>query len=118
MMGLIKENIVGLFRFICLLFSSFVFTSRRRDRETEGRGVQGKYEALIGPSEPLVPTEIKFCPRCHTPVAQVRRTKEGMQIIRQGKLLVTVGNVTITKDGQAMRGFPLRCPNGHTVRIE
>lgn len=117
-MGLIKENIVGLFRFICLLLSSFVFRPSRRDRETEGRGVRGKYEALIGPSEPLVPTEIKFCPRCHAPVAQVRRTKEGMQIIRQGKLLVTVGNVTITKDGQAMRGFPLRCLNGHTVRIE
>ena len=114
--------------FLKLLFRTFVLPSRKRDwkqedyatKATETAEITEKYKTLVGgPSEPLSPAETKFCPRCHVAVAQLRRTNRGTEIIQHGKVLVTVGNnVLTTKDGKEMRGFPLRCPNGHTVGIE
>ena len=124
-MKVIRNNIVGLFRFIALLFSVFILPSRRIGWEEVGHSLETpdeyeKYKALVGgPSEPLVPTETVFCPKCHVAVTQVRHTVQGTEIIQHGKVLVTVGgNVTITKNGQEMKGLPMRCPNGHIVRIE
>lgn len=128
-MKVIRDNIVGLFRFVILLFSVFLLPTRKRDLrqrdspETpseEGTSERKIYETLLGsPSEPLLPAETKFCPICHFLVARVRHTKRGTEIIQHGKVLVTVGgNVTIAKDGKRITGFPIKCPNGHTVRIE
>jgi len=118
-MKAIKRNIVGLFRFMGLLFLMLIPVPRRtKPRRESLREERDKYEAIIGPSEPLTVAETKFCPRCHVPVAQVRHTKQGTEIIQNGRVLVTVGsNVMIGKDGKETMGFPIRCPNGHTVRI-
>ena len=118
-MKAIKRNIVGLFRFTSLLFSLFI-PRRSKPRIEPLRDEKGdKYAGIIGPSKPLIPTETKFCPQCHVPVAQVRRTKRGTEIIQNGKVLITVGaNVIVGKDGKKKTGFTIRCPSGHTVRIE
>lgn len=123
-MRIIIENIVGLFRFIGLLFSVLILPSKSRSREGIDYRPEidnpDKYEALLGqPSGPLCPIETKFCPRCHVALCQVSRTKQGIQIIQHGKVLVTVGgNVTVTRDGRETTGFPVKCPSGHIVRIE
>lgn len=117
-MKAIKRNIVGLFRFIGLLFSLFIPAPKPGKPRTESLRVeQDKYEAIIGPSKPLIPTGTKFCPQCHVPVAQVRHTKRGTEIIQNGKVLVTVGSNVTIQDGKETRGFPITCPNGHKVRI-
>ena len=118
-MKAIKRNIVGLFRFTVLLFSLFIPAPRPGKPRLETLREEGdKYEAIIGPSEPLTVAETKFCPRCHVPVAQVSHTKRGTEIIQNGRVLITVGsNVMIGKDGKETTGFPIQCPNGHTVRI-
>jgi len=117
----IKRNIVGLFRFIILLFSLFRPVPRPNKPRVEWDKPQDqdKYAALIGPSQPLIVGKTVFCPKCHVPVAQVRHTKHGTEIIQNGRVLVTVGsNVMIGKDDKKTTGFPIQCPNGHTVRIE
>lgn len=119
-MKAIKRNIAGLFRFIGLLFSLFIPAPRPNAPRPETlREEEDKYEAIIGPSEPLTVVETRFCPKCHQPVCQVRRTKQGVEIIQNGRVLVTVGgNIMISKNGKRETGFPIRCPDGHTVRIE
>ncbi len=119
-MKVIIENIVGLYRFIALLLSFFVPTPKH-DRQGVKRLVkehEDKYVGIIGPSEPLIPTETKFCPKCHAAVAQVCHSERGTEIIQHGKVLITVGSIMTTQGGKKLRGFPFRCPNGHTVRIE
>lgn len=173
-MRVVRDNIVGLFRFVGLLSSVIMFPLRKRGAQ-RSRGLeatrihigevtdnkqcphcnqmhtcdycddwhycdcgywwktreneivkdfyedpkQDKYKSIIGsPSEPLIPTETKFCPKCHVPVAQVRHTKRGTEIIQHGKVLVTVGSNVIIQNGKRIKGFPFECPNGHTVRIE
>lgn len=116
-MKAISENMVGLFRFIGVLFSVFILP-RKQVLETPDE--QDKYQEILGqPTVPLIPTEAKFCPECHALVCQIRRTKRGTQIIQSGRVLITAGSITtVKKDGKETRGFPMRCPNGHTVRIE
>lgn len=116
-MKAIKRNIVGLLRFIGILFSVFILP-RKPEKEVETPDEQDKYESMIGPSKPLIPIETKFCPKCHRPVAQIRHTKQGTEIIQNGKVLVMVGNVTTKVGDKETKGFPIRCPNGHIVRIE
>jgi len=123
-MRAIKRNIVGLLKFSGLLFT--LILPRRPEKLQEGQGKgesqqeQDKYMNIIKqPSVPLIPTETVFCPKCHVPVAQVRHTKQGTEIIQNGKVLITVGaNIIAGKGGREAKGFPIRCPNGHTVRIE
>jgi len=171
-MKIIKDNAVGLFRFLGLLFSLFILPSRTQRSEIahekssithvgeatdnnrcphckqdhncdycddwhycncgywwkarEGRIVkdsyegheQDKYESIVGPSVPLIPTETVFCPKCHVLVAQVRHTKHGTEIIQNSKVLVIAGSNVTIQDGKEIKGFPIRCPNGHIVRIE
>ncbi|MBA7676953.1 hypothetical protein ES703_85199 [subsurface metagenome] len=118
-MKAIKRNIVGLLRFIGLLFPLFLPAPRPSKPRIETPQKWDKYVGIIGPSEPLTVAETKFCPKCHQPVCQVRRTKQGVEIIQNGRVLVTVGsNIMISKNGKKETGFPIRCPNGHTVRIE
>jgi len=110
----VRENVVGLFRFAGLLFSLFIPAPNPNKTRKEG----DKYSAIIGPSVPLIPTEPKFCPRCHALVAQVRHTRQGTEIIQRGRVLVTVGSNVTMQDGKEVKGFPIRCPNGHQVRVE
>lgn len=120
----IRENIVGLFKFIGLLCSMLIPVKRSSKPTTvypqESKGLSDKYKAILGhDSVPLTPIETKFCPKCHVATAQLRRTKRGTEIIRNGRTIITVGsNVVIGKDGKEKRGFPIKCPNGHVVRIE
>ncbi len=112
-MKAIRENIVGLIRFIGLLCSMFIAVIRPKLTNDSD-----KYRAILGhDSEPLAPTETIFCPKCHVGAGQVRRTKQGTEIIQNGKVPITVGSNVIIEDGKKMRGFPISCPNGHTVRI-
>ena len=122
-MKVIKDNIVGLFKFMVLLCRTFMPHKQRErvqdTRSPEAEDISGKYEALVGPSEPLVPTETVFCPKCHVVAAQIRRTSRGTEIIQHGRVLVTVsGTRTVTKEGRTVTGFPIQCPHGHTVVIE
>lgn len=124
-MKAIIRNMVGLFRFMGLLFLLIIPVPRtakprtKTPQEWDKPRDQDKYEAIIGPSKPLIPTETVFCPKCHALVCLLSRTREGIQIIQNGKVLVTVGgNIITTVDGKETKGFPIRCPNGHTVRIE
>lgn len=118
-MKAIKRNIVGLLKFTGLLFLMIIPVSRTSKPRIETPQKRDKYEAIIGPSEPLPVAETKFCPQCHVAVAQVRHTKRGTEIIQNGRILATVGsNVIVGKGGKDKGGFPIRCPNGHTVRVE
>lgn len=124
-MRAIERNIVGLFKLSGLLFTLILprrpeRLQERQDKRRESQHEQDKYMSIIKqPSVPLIPTEAKFCPTCHRLVCQLRQTKRGTQIIQNGKVLVTVGvNIITTVDGKEEKGFPIRCPNGHIVRIE
>jgi len=116
----VRENMVGLFRFIILLFLLLLPVPRgsKRRIETLRDKDSAKYEGIIGPNIPLIPTEPKFCPKCHALVAQVRHAKDGTEIVQRGRVLVTVGSNVTMQGGKEVKGFPIRCPNGHTVRIE
>lgn len=115
-MKTIMVNIVGLFKFTCLLFLvSIPFKVKRR---TEPR--DEKYKSILREqTAPLVvSTEVKFCPICHAQVAMLRHTEKGTQVIKDGKVQLTVGNITFSKGNKMVKGLPIKCPNGHTVRIE
>jgi len=126
-MDWVKENLIGLLSFLPILLGLFLpFKSKPIEPqfkmpESPGQlnSKDSKYDALIGPSEPLLPTEPVFCPKCHVLAANIRRTKEGIQIVQNNKALVTIGaNVIIRRAGKAKTGFPIRCPNGHTVEVQ
>lgn len=120
-MKVIRENLVGLFRFTGALSALIVpHRSPRRRAKKPGRQEHSKYDRLIGPSVKLIaPDESKFCPKCHVLVAQLRHTDKGTQIIQDGRVRLTfAGNITRGKDRREERGFPITCPNGHRVRIE
>lgn len=129
-MKTIVANIVGLLKFILLIFTTFFLPAPRRERpapirsdfktEEDYQKEFEKYRNLVGESEELLGgIETKFCPKCHVPVTQFRRTEKGLQIIKGNKVTVTIGNnVTVRAGGKEERGFPMRCPNGHSVRIE
>jgi len=122
-MGLIKENIVGLIKFLPILLG-LLLPFRQHTRVAEvpvplHTRESTKYDALVGPSEPLVPTEPLFCPQCHVLVAHLRRTRRGIEIIQNNRVLVTVGgNIIVERGGKTRTGFPLNCPNGHLVEVQ
>jgi len=119
-MRAIKENIVGLVRFIGLLLLVFIphpSAVRRIPKETEQEW--DKYGNIIGhASEPLIPTESYFCPVCHVFVAHLRRDGDKVQIIENNKVVLTTANIVVVgKSGKEIKGLPISCPNGHSVRI-
>lgn len=116
---------ISLFRFILILIG-LIIPYKRETRVTQmpvnnehfDEGYDNKYNSMIGLNIPLIPTEPLFCPICHVLVAKLRRTKDGVQIIKGNTVLVTVGgNVTVTHDGRVSKGFPIRCSNGHIVEV-
>ncbi len=127
-MRVIRENLVGLFKFLFILLGILFPFRLKRERPSQTRyrketsreePVNHKYASFIGPSEPLIPTEPCFCPKCHVLVASLRRTKEGIKIIQNNRVLVTVGgNFTTSEGGKVRTGFPMKCPNGHTVEVQ
>lgn len=125
-MGAVAANVVGLGRFLYLLTTLLIPRRYKSPSDTKGmketkEELDKKYDYLMGlrSLEVIGGIETKFCPQCHAPVAQFRRTKQGVQIIRDGKVMLTFGNnVTISIGGKEQRGFTISCPNGHTVRIE
>lgn len=122
-MKVIRDNILGFLKFVWLLCSMFVpirMSLRPVAVCEETDNKETKYRNIVGhKSEPLIaPSETKFCPKCHVAVAQLRRTKDGIQIVRNGVALVTFGSNLIIQNGKEVRGFPINCPNGHVVRIE
>ena len=62
-------------------------------------------------SVPLLPAIPHFCSVCHMLVANTRKTDRGMQIIQNGKVLVTI-------KGKETSDFPISCPNGHKVVLK
>lgn len=118
-MAKIRENIVGLLRFGLVLVGLVMPYKQPSMPAYEHPDTKGKYDGLIGPTEPLVAGEPLFCPKCHIFVARIGHTEKGTQIVRNNKVLMTVGdNITIGVDGKAVKGFPIRCPNGHVVGVE
>lgn len=119
-MGAVAANVIGLGKFLRILTTTFLIPKVRHSYKPETKEeLDKKYNNFMGPSvEVIGGVETAFCPKCHAPVAQLRRTKQGVQIIRDGKVMLTFANVTINAGGKEQRGFPINCPNGHTVRIE
>lgn len=119
----VKESVVGLLRFLLVLLRLFLpDRSKPKPNEPEIPDEQlnskDRYYTLIGPSAPLIAAEPFFCPKCHTLVAYLRHTEGGVQVIRNNRVLLTVGsNVVVKRGGKTRRGFPLKCPNGHTVEV-
>lgn len=125
MIKVVKENLTGLLRFAGLLIKS------SKKVEQAPRGVQSehippgpgihKYDGLLHqPSmEYLGGTVPYFCPVCHCLVCHTRRTRQGTQIIRNGRVQITVkGNMATDSEGKQRNGLALKCPRGHIVRIE
>ena len=121
MMRAIKNNLIGLANFLCLFARVFLVPHRQQKKPPLRESVEDstKYASLVGLSvEVISGVEPVFCPKCHVLAAQIRQTNQGTEIILNGKRVITIGgNIIIGKNGKKQTGFPVRCPNGHTVTI-
>jgi len=57
--------------------------------------------------------ETIFCPKCHKEVCQIRQGENGTEIVQDGKVLLSLGNV----DFLANNSVILKCPDGHDVPV-
>jgi hypothetical protein len=53
-----------------------------------------------------------FCPKCHKPAAQIKRTEEKVEVLQNGKVLLSLSAQS--------RGVKIgtKCPDGHHVDVE
>lgn len=115
-MRTIKENILGLLRFIMLLCKILPVPQKKYQRlgnVNRKTGAQGPV-----PEGPVVlaPEKGVFCPKCHVFVGHTRLTNNGTQLIQNGKVIITFGNTSyVDGGGKEVSGLAMSCPNGHKV---
>lgn len=53
-----------------------------------------------------------FCPKCHKLTAQIIRNEDGVKVIQNGKVLLSLGK------GSSGNSLAVSCPSGHRVKVE
>lgn len=56
--------------------------------------------------------ESVFCPKCHKLVAQKRVTEERVELVQNGKVLLS-----LSKQSHGNK-IGVKCPSGHNVKVE
>ena len=104
------KYIVSLIIFLFCLLTGNLPKKETVQPEPEKNG--SKYDAIMGgPSEPFVTTEPIFCPVCHQLVTYIRREKDTIEMVTGNNNRI---RFSTNKEDTVL---PIKCPQGHTVRM-
>lgn len=116
---MIVENVVGLARFLSIVFSLLFLPRKRHVAERPVKPANGPLEEFIGPTRPLIIAEPVFCPECHVQVCLKGKDNGGTVILDNHRNIIRISNlVVVGNGGKKEDGFSTKCPNGHKVVIK
>jgi hypothetical protein len=110
----ITRNIVGLARFLFLVFTPHIRIRRGKKHSIK----EAQLEKHIGPTIPFTDKEPIFCTKCHTLMCWKAKSDGDTVIVDMRGNILRMGNITvIDKDGEKGE-LSMKCPNGHSEVIK
>lgn len=108
---IITRNIVGLARFLFVIFSPPKRVKKQSSKENQ-------LKKLIGPTVSLTEAKPIFCSKCHSLVCWEGKENGDKVVVDNHKNVIRISNITIIGKNGEREGFPMRCPNGHEVLLK